>query len=354
MSSEKTEQPTAHKLQQAREEGQVAKSKDFTQALLFGALFAYTLADAKHLLRILVELIQFPMALYGMGFRDAAAIEISNFVYFGMQLLLPYIGIVILVGVFGETLQTGLLMTFKALIPKADKLNPASNLKQIFSAKNFVEFVKSLLKVTFLTAVVYFVVRNSLDPLIKIPAAGISGVGAALGEMMKSLVIFIFTGFGAVALADMVYQRYSHIKGLMMSLQEIEQEHKQMEGDPHVKRHRREVAKEIAMGEMVERTRKASVVVTNPTHIAVALFYADGETPLPVILGIGQGVIAERMKRIAQEESIPVMQNIPVARALLKTGHIGQYIPSELVEPVAEVLLAIRRLAIEESMEQQR
>ncbi len=131
----------------------------------------------------------------------------------------------------------------------------------------------------------------------------------------------------------------------MMSMEEIKQEYKQMEGDPHMKGHRKEMAREIAMGEMVENTRKANVVVTNPTHVAVALFYEEGETPLPIVLSKGEGSIAEAIRRVAEEEGIPIMQNIPLARALLGKAQLGQYIPSEFIEPVAELLLALRRMA---------
>ncbi|HSY26224.1 MAG TPA: EscU/YscU/HrcU family type III secretion system export apparatus switch protein, partial [Burkholderiaceae bacterium] len=306
------------------------------------------LIDSAHLIKLSSEMIIVPSQLYEMNFRDAAAIEVTILLRTFLELLLPYILLVIVIGVFAETVQSGILFSFKALMPKGDKLNPVSNLKQMFSMKNIIEFLKSNLKVLFLTALVYFVIRDSFDPLLKAPADGIGAVGIALGIMMKKLVIYTFVGFGALAFFDLIYQRHSYTKSLMMSMEEIKQEHKQMEGDPHTKSHRRELAKEIAMGEMVEETRKASVVVTNPTHLAIALYYADGKTPLPIVIGMGQGLIAKQIVRVAKEENIPVMQNIPVARALMKTAKIGQYIPSELVEPVAEVLLAIRHLMQEQ------
>jgi type III secretion protein U len=169
--------------------------------------------------------------------------------------------------------------------------------------------------------------------------------------MMRILIINTFICFGFIAVLDVAWQRYSHIKGLMMSMDEIKQEYKQMEGDPHMKGHRKELAREIALGEMVENTRKASVVVTNPTHVAVALYYEEGKTPLPVVLSKGEGHIAEAIKRVAEEEGIPVLQNIPLARALLGQAQLGQYIPTELIEPVAELLLALRKMAEQRAQE---
>ena len=345
MSSEKTEQPTEHKLRKAREEGQVAKSKDFTQALLMGALLGYLLSNSQSLIRNLVEIMTFPSQLYGMDFRDAVRILFDQVLITAARIILPFILIVICIAIFGEVMQTGLLLAFKALIPKGDRLNPASNLKQMFAMKNIIEFFKSILKVCFLTILIAMVIRDSLQTLVLIPAAGMGAAGLAVADMLKTLVIYSFIAFGAIALADLVFQRYQFRKQQMMSMDEIKQEYKQLEGDPHVKSHRKGMAKEIAMGEMVLKTRKASVVVTNPTHFAVALYYQESLTPLPIVLAKGEDATAHQMIQVATSYGIPVMQNILLARALFANARIDQYIPSDLIEPVAEVLIALRRLS---------
>lgn len=347
MSSEKTEQPTEHKLRKAREEGQVAKSKDFTQALLMGSLLGYMLSNSQSIIHNLVEIIIFPAQLYGMNFRDALRILFDQVLITAVRIILPFILIVIGIAIFGEVMQTGLLLAFKTLIPKGDRLNPASNLKQMFAMKNFIEFFKSILKVCFLTVLIAMVIRDSLQTLVLIPAAGMGAAGLAVADMLKTLVIYSFIAFGAIALADLVYQRYQFRKQQMMSMDEIKQEYKQLEGDPHVKSHRKSMAKEIAMGEMVLKTRKASVVVTNPTHFAVALYYQESQTPLPIVLAKGEDAVAHQMIHVANSYGIPVMQNILLARALFTNAKIDQYIPSDLIEPVAEVLIALRRLSNE-------
>ncbi|MDB5840441.1 MAG: EscU/YscU/HrcU family type secretion system export apparatus switch protein [Herminiimonas sp.] len=347
MSSEKTEQPTSNKIKKAREDGQVAKSKDFTQVLLMGALFGYTLADSEAIVRRVGQILLMPPQLYEMDFRGAVAIGVTEMARSGLILLFPYLLIVIVVGVCAEMLQTGVLFAFKALMPKGDKLSPAKNAKNIFSMKNVIEFIKSAFKVIFLTAVVYYVMRQVIDPLLKLPYSGIDHAGMMLVVMLKTLVIYTFIGFAVIAFFDFIYQRHSYTKGLMMSMEEIKQEYKQMEGDPHVKSHRRGLAKEIAMGEMEQKTKKSTVVVTNPTHFAVALYYDEIETPLPIVLAKGADAVARAIVRVARAENIPVMENVPLARALMATAPVNQYIPSELVEPVAEVLLALRRLAQE-------
>jgi type III secretion protein U len=347
MSSEKTEQPTPHKIRKAREDGQVAKSKDFTQTLLMGALLGYTLADSERLLGQMTKIMLMPAQLHGVEFRTAVALALSGMVADGVLLLLPYVLIILIVAVFAEAIQTGLLISFKVLIPKGERLNPISNLKQMFSMKNIVEFIKSNIKVVLLSALIYFVIRNALADLVNIPPAGLTAAGIALAAMLRKLIIFTFFAFGAIALLDLVYQRYEYRKSLRMSIEEIKQEYKQLEGNPEIKGHRKQLAKEIAMSESVNKTRKATVVVSNPTHIAVSLYFIEEETPLPIVLNKGRGAIAHEIMRIAREAGVPVMQNVPLARSLMSTAKVDQYIPSELVEPVAEVLLALRRLARE-------
>lgn len=343
MSSEKTEKPTEHKIRKAREEGQVAKSKDFTQALLVGALFGYMLFDAQGIIKSLMEIMQFPAQLYGLDFRDAVRIEINHLFRAAVIILLPFLLLGIVVAVFGEMIQTGVLLAFKVLIPKGERLDPVSNLKQMFSMKNFVEFCKAILKVTFLGVLIWMVLKDSLQTLLWLPQLGLAAFGVTFAGMLKSLIIYSFLAFFSIALADLVFQRYNHIKQLMMSMDEVKQEYKQLEGDPHMKSHRKSVAKEIAMGEMVMKTRKSSAVVTNPTHLAVAIFYDEKTTPLPMVVAKGKNEVAHEMVRAARACGIPVMQNIELARALTDLAKIDQYIPSELLEPIAEFLIALRR-----------
>ncbi|SMP44870.1 type III secretion system export apparatus subunit SctU [Noviherbaspirillum suwonense] len=345
MSSEKTEQPTPHKLREARKNGQVAKSKDFTQTLLVGALFVYTLMDSERLLGRMIKLIELPADLGYAEFNASLSSVVTAMTVEMVFILLPYILIVIIVGIFAETIQIGLLVSFKVLMPKGERLNPVSNLKQMFSMKSIVEFLKSNIKVMFLTAVIFFIIRSSIDDLVKIPPAGLAAAGVALAAMLKKLIIFTFIAFSAIALFDLLYQRFEHRKSLRMSIEEIKQEYKQLEGNPEIKGHRKQLAKEIAMNDSNNKTRKATVVVSNPTHLAISLFFDAEETPLPIVLNKGRGVIAHEIMRIAREAGVPIMQNIPLARRLMADAVVDHYIPSDLVEPVAEVLIALRRLA---------
>lgn len=345
--SEKTEQPTAKRLRDSRKKGDVAYSKDFTQTVLIVAIFGYMLTAAGFLMEDLMEMILLPTTLMEMQFEDAADILITKLVDEAAWFLLPFLGIILVLGIFSDALQVGLVLAFEKLKPSGKKLNAITNLKNIFSKKNFVEFLKSSVKIGFLSALLWLLLRDAFPIMTSIPQAGLAGMGQIVGSLIKTMLIYIGLAYAAISLADFVWQRHSYRKGLMMTKSEVKQEYKQMEGDPLIKHKRRHLHQEMLQEGAVQSARKATVLVTNPTHLAVALHYEEGETPLPVVLAMGEGVLAERMRQAARDAGVPVMQNIPLARALTEQSTAGQYIPSELVEPVAELLLLLRRLVAE-------
>ncbi len=342
--SEKTEQPTSKRLRDSRKKGDVAYSKDFTQTVLILAIFGYLLAASGRMVDTLAQMILMPGTLLQMGFNDAANTLVQALLKEAAWLVLPFIGIVLVAGIFSDALQVGVLFAFEKLKPSAKKLNALANLKNIFTKKNFMEFLKSVLKISFLSVLLTLLIRDALPIMTSIPQAGLAGLGQVVGALMKTMLIHIGLAYGAIALADLAWQRFQYRKGLMMSKDEVKQEYKEMEGDPHIKHQRKHLHQEMLQEGAVNSARKATVVVTNPTHLAVALRYDAEETPLPVILAKGEGALAERMMQAAREAGVPVMQNIPLARALTEHGQPGQYIPSELVEPVAELLRLLQQM----------
>ena len=342
--SEKTEQPTSKKLRQAREEGQVAHSKDFTQTVLILALFGYILGQAGTFFKSLSEMIVMPVNVLTMPFDEAAEIVISQLVRDAIWIVLPFLLIVIGLGLFIELAQTGMLFAFKAMKPSAKKLNVMSNLKNIFALKNLIELIKSILKITFLAALIFKLLHDALPTMVTLPQGGLPGVGITVGILLKNMMINVAIVYAIIAAADFVYQRFQHTKGLMMSKDEVKQEYKEMEGSQEIKQQRKHLHQELMNSNAVQRTRTASVVITNPTHLAIAIQYDKDKTPLPVVLAKGEGTLAEAMVRAAREEGIPVLQNIPLAHTLMNTATVDQYIPSDLVEPVAEMLRLIRNM----------
>lgn len=345
--SEKTEPPSQKKIRDARQRGEVAKSKDFTQTVLVLALFGYFLSAGRDVFEDIGRLMMLPMNFIAADFRTAVSMIFEEIMLEAVWLLIPVLLIVIGLGIFCEAVQTGLNISFEALKPSAKKINPISNAKNMVSAKNLVEFLKSSVKIAVLSAVVYNLILDSLPTLLGLAWGDIAGLGLVMGQIVKTLIVYTGVAYAVVALADLAWQRHSYTKGLMMSKDEVKQEYKGMEGDPHIKGQRKQLHMEMMQNDAVNSSRKASVVVTNPTHLAIALRYDEETTPLPLVLAKGEGALAEKMIEAAREAGVPVVQNIPLARALFEQAHPDQYIPSDLIEPVAAVLRLVRELADE-------
>ena len=342
--SEKTEYPTSTKLRKAREDGQVAHSKDFTQTALILALFGYMLSDAEGLIKAFSEIMVLPVNVLTMNFEDAVNVVATKLFRDSIRIMMPFLLIVIGLGMFIELLQTGMLFSFKAMMPSAKKLNIMTNIKNVVAVKNLMEFLKSNLKIAFLSALLYVVLKDALPTLMTLPQAGLAGVGVAVGMLLKVLISNIAVAYTVLALADFAWQRHQHVKGLMMSKDEIKQEYKEAEGDQHIKHQRKHLHQEMMQEGAVNSARKASVLVTNPTHLAIAIYYDKDKTPLPMVLAKGEGALAARMVVAAREAGVPILQNIPLAHALMDTAQLDQYIPSELIEAVAQVLRLVQEL----------
>ena len=350
MSGEKTEQPTQKKLRDARKKGDVPKSKDFTQTLLILSLFGYLIGRGHAIYESLTGLILTPPSLMDMSFDSAVKAFVDVAAREAAMIVLPFLIIVLAVGIFAEMIQTGVLLAFDKLKPSGKKLNALANLKQIFSKKNFVEFLKSTLKIIFLSVLVWKVLMDALPQLFTLPRAGLEGVFSAISALMVVLLINVALAYLVIGLADLAWQRYQHRNQLKMTKSEVKREYKEMEGDPHVKSMRRRLQREMATQGAVKRTRNATVVVTNPTHVAIALYYEqdDPDSPLPLVLAKGEGALAEAMIREARDAGVPIVQNIALARGMLAGAEVDEYIPEAFLEPVAEVLRFVREMLAQE------
>ena len=336
--NEKTEDPTPKKLRDARNKGQVAKSKDFTQTVLLIALIGYFIGNGANILEDMMALMVLPAEMYGHPVASMIAPISTEILNRSIGIITPPILIALILGVFAEMIQTGVLFAFEALKPSGKKLNIGANAKNIFSAKNMVEFLKNLLKVGFLSILIYLVVYGAIGDLMMVPPSGLSGVTAILAQTVTQVMIYTAAAYLIVGFFDIAYQRFQHKNQLKMTKDEVKREYKESEGDPHIKGKRKQLHQEMMQNSTIERTRKAKVLVTNPTHIAIALYYEAGETPLPVVISAGEGAVAKRMMEVAEEEGIPIMRNVPLARSLYETATVDQFIPGDLIEPVAEIL----------------
>jgi flagellar biosynthetic protein FlhB len=344
-SSQKTEDPTGRKLQEARDQGQVAKSQEVNNVLMILALTLSVVVFGGAMARDIVN-----MSLPFIETPDLVPTDIGHLTTMGWKLL----GLILLAGAaplviallaaFGAGyLQFGLILSGESLMPSLEKISPLAGLKRIFSMRSLSDFLKGLLKIVVVGAIVYVVITPSvgdLHKLIGMEAVQLLGVIAAL---LKRLLFTVFAAMVVIALADVLYQRYEHIKGLRMSRQEIKDEMRESEGDPLIKGRLRQLRMERARKRMMAEVPKADVVVTNPTHYAVALKY-DAQMASPKVVAKGVDKVAQKIREIAAENDVPVVENPPLARGLYAAVDIDQEITPEFYKAVAEVIGYVYRL----------
>jgi type III secretion protein U len=342
--SEKTEPPTPKKLRDARKKGQVAHSKEVVTAALTIALFGYFWATWSGFVQKMQEILVFPPQFYRMAFSDAVAYSFDIGLQMVNAILVPVILITVLVAIGANMVMVGVLFAFEGIKPSLDKINPASGIKKIFSLKSVVETLKSIVKTGFLGVLLTLMIRDAIGPLVRAPECGMGCLAAVMGSLMQTLVIYTSGAFIVLAGADFAWQKYKFTKDLKMSKDEVKREYKESEGDPHIKSKRKQLAHELLMSDQHGAVKNSSVVVTNPTHLAIALLYDKDKTPLPMVVAKGENLAAERIIAIAKEAGVPIMRNVDLAHALYDQAAVDRYIPSELIEPVAEVLRWVRSL----------
>ena len=352
MSDEKTEQATPKRLRDIREKGQVAKSQDVPSALTVMAVAVYFLAMASSMLNTLLTMGEIPMRIMNLPFEEALPMAVTATFHCALLVAGPLIGMVMVVALCANLLQVGVLVSLQAAMPKLDNIHPDKWFKKIFSLKNLVEFIKNVIKVSVLSLTVYIIFTDYLPRLFRIPMGDIGDMWVLLGAATGDLVLTAAAVFCVIAALDWFFQKWQFGKQNMMSKDEVKREYKEevkrefkeSEGDPLIKSKRKQLHQELIAQNQLSNVRKAKVLVTNPTHFAVALDYEKERTPLPVILAKGQGVLAQRMIEVAKEEGIPIMRNVPLARSLFEQGTEQSYIPQELIGPVAEVLRWVQSL----------
>ncbi len=349
MSGEKTEQPTPKKLRDARKKGQVAKSKEVNSAVTLLAAFAVLWFLRDWFWNRFRNLVSLPIAYINQPFESAYQ-ELGVLVIKEIMILslLP-VGVVMAAAVVANVVQVGFLMTVEPIVPKFEKLNPVKGLKNMFALKNWVELLKSIAKVALLSFVIYLVLVENFESLTHIPNLGREGVPEVLSILLQRVLIVTLIAYFAVAAFDFWFQQRQHTKQLKMSKDEVKREYKESEGEPLIKSKRRELHREMAEGDAEAATAKSDVLVTNPTHFAVAIsFDRTLKGQLPRVVAKGEGALARRLKRVAEKAEVPIVQNVPLARGLYAQAAVGEFIPADFIEAVAEVLVWAENLGEEE------
>jgi flagellar biosynthetic protein FlhB len=258
-------------------------------------------------------------------------------------LLAPLLAVIIVAGIVANLVQTGFMLTGETLTPKLSKLNPLSGIKRLFSLRSMVEVVKSVLKIFIVGSMAYATLFKEMEHIPALVELEISQIMTFMGHIALRLGYYTCLVLMVLAGIDYLFQVWQHARDLRMTKQEVKDEHRQYEGDPMVRSRIRAVQREMAMKRMMESVPDATVVITNPTHLAIALKF-DRSMPAPKVVAKGAGHIAEKIKSLAKEHDVPVIEQKPLARALFKNVEIDQYIPADLYHAVAEMLAYVYRL----------
>ena len=256
----------------------------------------------------------------------------------------PVVAVSILCAVAATFAQTRFLVSTESIKPKFNRLSPLQGFKRLFSLKSLVETGKNLIKIVILLVIIFLSIRDMFLESSNYLYTDLTASVAHLVEMAWGMVIRICIAFVAVAALDFFYQWWDYEKNMMMTKQEVKEEYKQMEGDPQVKGKIKEIQRRRAQQRMMQQVPGADVVIRNPTHFAVALRYKPGRDDAPIVLAKGQDAVALRIVQIAEENKVAVVENVPLARALYAQAELNQFIPPDLYDPVAKVLVYIFKL----------
>ncbi len=339
--AEKTEKATPKKLKDARKKGQVARAQDLPAAMTFIVSIMGTLASVGYFFKNISSfLIQM--------FRESSSrpedfvAKVPGYFAFALEVIfntsLPIMVIVCFVGVLVSFLVTGPVFSMEAMKFDLKKLNPVEGIKNKFKLKVLVELLKSIAKIAGAAIIIYIVIWNSLPQLISTVLMPILGSALVVNDFLFTSALRVGIFFLLVGLFDLAFQKKNFAKEMKMEKFEVKQEFKDTEGDPMIKGKRRELFREIAYQEGPRAARRAKAIITNPTHIAVALKYNPPEEVAPIILTMGAGYIADQIIKIGVENNIPIMRNVDLARELYSKGKISDYIPEDTYEAVAEIL----------------
>jgi flagellar biosynthetic protein FlhB len=346
MSQEKTEPATARKRKKAREDGQVARSAELIScAILLTSLYAIRVLGP-HMGSQITEYMTrtFSDAGHGEAKSDTLIGMVTNSAKQTGLIVLPFMGLLTIVGIAGNALQVGVHFTPSLLQPKPSRINPIEGIKKLLTTRSVMELVKSAAKLAIVAIGGWSFIWGHMEDLNRLSFVPAGQIGAKVGDLAYGMSIRMVSILTVLAALDYAYQRMQFERNLRMTKQEVKDEHKDIEGNPEIKARVRQRQREMARRRMMADVPKAAVVIMNPTHFAMALKYELGQKGAPVVVAKGQDLIALKIREIAEEHDVPVVENPPLARMLYDAAEIGQEIPTSLYRAVAEVLAVVWRL----------
>lgn len=341
---ERTEQPTARRLKEARDEGRIPRSTDLTAAVvLLGGLLLLRLLGGGMFETML------GMASVLGDDPDVTASGLAPWISrvgtAALYMMLPFLILLMVITVVGSVLQSGLPITLKRLKPKLDKLNPANGIKRLFSLDSVTRMGMGVLKMVLVAVVAWFSIVADIGQVLSTGALAPRGALDLSSDLLYRLALRVGAMLLVLALLDYAYQRWNWWRNLKMTKQEVKDEMKRMEGDMQTRQRRRRVQFQLAMQRIGMDVPKSDVVVTNPTEYAVALRYDQATMSAPRVTAKGQNLLALRIRQIAEQHGVPVVQRPPLARALYTGAEVGQEVPPALYRAVAELLAYVYQLS---------
>lgn len=345
---EKTEKATPRKRKQAREKGQVLRSKEINSAVLLLAMFLTIKYSCPFIYN---EFILYFNKIFTTYIKMEDLFTVNVFMKFTaetvivfLKIMAPMLIVALLAGLISGYGQVGFLFTLEPLKFKPEKLNPINGFKRLFSKESLAELLKSIIKIIISIYIAYLYLKNEVNNIVKLMDMDVLNIFIYMGNIAINVSIAIIVALVVLAVFDYIFQWWQYEKNLRMSKHDLKEEYKQTEGNPQIKSKIKQKQRQMAASRMMKEIPKADVVITNPTHFAIALKYEPEENAAPVVIAKGQDYIALRIKEIAKENKVEVVENKELARTLYSTVDIGEAIPEELYQAVAEILAFVYSL----------
>ena len=344
---EKTEAPTEKKRRESREEGQVAFSRELPSAALLAGILLTLIATSPLIIDAFREMTT--QIFREMSKADELSIgslyDLSGEIFSTLlPAFAPFAAIIVLVGILASVLQVGVRITLKAIAPKFNKISPLTGLKRLFSTQSLADFLKSMAKLIIVGIVGYITYMDKITELnglsVATPEAILEYNFTVVAEVSGKIVLALV----AIAIFDYLYQRWHHEKQLMMTKHEVKEETKQTEGDPQLKARIRQIQREMSNARMMQEVPKADALIVNPTHFSVAILYDRDVMEAPEVTAKGTDHMALRMRTVARENSVPILERPELARDLYANVEIGETIPERFYKAIAEILAFVYRL----------
>lgn len=341
--AEKSEEATAKKKDDARKDGNVAKSMDFSSGVMLVAAIAAMYLYVPYMLDNFEDLVEEFFKFNNFTVTQDSATDIFLFlIEFTAKVTLPIFALLFVLAIAINAYQVGFMISTKAIEPKFDKLNFFANfMKTFFNKRKIVELIKSILKIFVLTAYAWYLVQEELTTIVRMTDADYRDQMVYLGHLVFDVSIRVAVLVLVIGIADYAYQKWQHNEDLKMTKQEVKEEYKQMEGDPIVKNRIRQAQREAARQRMIEEVPKSDVVITNPTHYAVAIRYDMEIDRAPKVVAKGQRLMALKIKEIAKQSGVKIVEDPPLARTLYNSCEIDEEIPENLYKALAQILMTL-------------